>query len=65
MAIKAKIKAELFSQEMTLSRDTCTLAVDSYFNTFSLEAKLEEIERLKGNFSGTDWFKSLVMKGLL
>lgn len=65
MTIKAKIKAELISQEMTLSGDMCTLAGDSYFNTFSLDAKLEEIERLKGNFSGTDWLKSLVMKGLL
>lgn len=65
MAIEAKIKAELISYEITLSRDMCTLAADSYFNTFSLEAKLKEIERLKGNFSRTDWLKSLVMKGLL
>lgn len=50
---------------MTLSGDMCTLAANSYFNTFSLEAKLKEIERLKGNFSRTDWLKSLVMKRLL
>lgn len=47
---------------MTLSGDMCTLAANSYFNTFSLEAKVKEIERLKGNFSRTDWLKSLVMK---
>lgn len=63
MAIKSKIKAELILLEITLSGDMCSLAVDSYFNTFSLEKKVKEIERLKGNFSETDWFKSLEMKG--
>ena len=63
MAIKSKIKSELISQEMTLSGDMCSLAVDSYFNTFSLDEKVKEIGRLKGNFSEADWFKSLEMKG--